>query len=612
MSLDLVAVGVDAPLYRVFDYLVPNPLQETLAPGMRVRVPFGRRRVVGVVLEKPRREPGQGHKYKPIESLLDTEPLLPAELLQLLRWTADYYQHPLGEVIAAALPGPLRKGTKLRAPAKKSAPLPRQPSPPLTGEQQAVLGALAPARGFAVSLLHGVTGSGKTELYLRQAADCVARGGQVLVLCPEIGLTPQLLERFSQRLGEGSHLPAPAGDETRHSMGVVASFHSGMTESQRAHVWLGVRSGEIRVVVGTRSAVFLPFAQLGLIVVDEEHDTSFKQQEGLRYHARDVAILRAQKSGVPVILGSATPSLETLANAQAGRYQHLRLTQRINATAPPRVQVLDIRTLELAHGLSEPLLERLQANLQSGGQALLFINRRGYAPVLWCGTCGWTAVCKHCDVRMTLHRSRRLLACHHCGSSSPVPARCGECGSTELQPVGEGTERIEDALTARFPQYRLERFDSDRMRKRGEWTRLLADVRSKKIRILVGTQMLAKGHDFAELSFVGIINADQALFGADFRAIERMGQLLTQVSGRAGRGEKAGEVILQTREPQHVALKKLLSEGYDGLAKQLLAERKAAGFRRTDSWRCCAPTRCKNRRPSAFSTRPSVSCVASA
>ncbi len=573
MSLDLVAVGVDTPLYRSFDYLLPNSMLDDsnsgLRPGMRVRVPFGRRRVVGVVLEKPRREPfdklrtgsGKPRAYKSIESVLDTEPLLPDELLRLLRWTADYYQHPIGEVIAAALPAPLRQGTKLRVRKPHEPAETQNTQPVLTAEQQAALSALTSGNGFRVSLLHGVTGSGKTELYLRRAADCVARGEQVLVLCPEIGLTPQLLERFSQRMGTG-----------------VASYHSGMTEAERAHVWLGVRAGEIKVVVGTRSAAFLPFAQMGLIVVDEEHDTSFKQQEGLRYHARDVAILRAQKLGVPAILGSATPSLETLANAQAGRYQHLRLIQRVNAAAVPRVQVLDIRALELTHGLSEPLLERLSANLESGGQALLFINRRGYAPVLWCGTCGWTAVCKQCDMRMTLHRSRRLLVCHHCGSEKPVPVRCGECGSTELLPVGEGTERIEDALVARFPQYRLERFDSDRMRKRGEWARLLAEVRSKKIRILVGTQMLAKGHDFADLSFVGIVNADQALFGADFRAIERMGQLLTQVSGRAGRGEKPGEVVLQTREPQHAALKKLLSEGYDGLAQQLLAERKNAGL----------------------------------
>ncbi|MEK6806163.1 MAG: primosomal protein N' [Pseudomonadota bacterium] len=579
MSLNLVAVGVDTPLYRQFDYLVPNSMSDGanpgLVPGMRVRVPFGRRRIVGVVLEKPRRERGAGHVYKPIEEVLDAEPLLPGDLLQLLCWTADYYQHPIGEVIAAALPGPLRQGTKLRPRSAKMAATSRaarpelgEGPPRLTEEQNAALNALAAGSGFGVSLLQGVTGSGKTELYLRRAEDCVARDEQVLVLCPEIGLTPQLLERFAARLGAS-----------------VASYHSGMTEAERAHTWLGVRSGEIKIIVGTRSAVFLPFARLGLIVVDEEHDTSFKQQEGLRYHARDVAILRAQKLGVPVILGSATPSLESLANAQAGRYRHLRLMQRVNASAVPKVQVLDIRALELTHGLSEPLLERLSANLESGGQALLFINRRGYAPVLWCGTCGWTAVCRHCDVRMTLHRSRRLLLCHQCGSEKPVPARCGECGGTELLPVGEGTERIEDALTARFPQYRLERFDSDRMRKRGEWTRLLADVRSKKIRILVGTQMLAKGHDFADLSFVGIVNADQALFGADFRAIERMGQLLTQVSGRAGRGPstgsgqtRPGEVILQTREPQHAALQKLLREGYDGLVQQLLAERKGAGL----------------------------------
>ena len=561
MNPNLVAVSVDTPLYRQFDYLVPNSLTVTLVPGLRVRVPFGRRRVVGVVLEKPRNEAPGKHKYREIEAVLDDAPLLNAELMTLLRWVASYYQHPQGEVLAAALPGPLRKGTKLRAPKIKAAAVADDAELPLTDEQQSALQALVDLRGFAPTLLEGVTGSGKTELYLRLAADAGRRGEQVLVLCPEIGLTPQLLDRFTRRLGAG-----------------VASYHSGMSEAERAHVWLGVQRGEIKTVIGTRSSVFLPFQRLGLIVVDEEHDVSFKQQEGLRYQARDVAIVRAQKLSVPVILGSATPSLETLANAEAGRYQHLRLTRRVNAPAPPAIHVLDIRTQVLTHGLSELLLQRLSTQLENGGQALLFINRRGYSPVLWCGGCGWTAHCKHCDARMTLHRSKRLLICHHCGSEQSVPARCGECGGTELLPVGEGTERIEEALAARFPQYRLERFDSDRMRKRGEWNRLLTDVRNKKIRILVGTQMLAKGHDFADLSFVGIINADQSLFGVDFRGIERMAQLLTQVSGRAGRADKPGEVILQTREPQHTALQCLLRDGYAALAKQIAAERQTAGL----------------------------------
>ena len=561
MSLNLVAVSVDTPLYRQFDYLLPNSLTREPVPGLRVRVPFGRRRVVGIVLEKPRHEAPGKHKYREIEAVLDDEPLLNAELMSLLRWVADYYQHPQGEVMAAALPGPLRKGSKLRALKTRIAAVASEAPLPLTAEQQVALQALSAQRGFAPTLLEGVTGSGKTELYLRLTADAVSRDEQVLVLCPEIGLTPQLLDRFTRRLGPG-----------------VASYHSGMTEAERAHVWLGVQRGEIKTVIGTRSAVFLPFQKLGLIVVDEEHDVSFKQQEGLRYQARDVAIVRAQKLGVPVILGSATPSLETLANAEAVRYQHLRLTQRVNAPAPPAIHVLDIRAQVLTHGLAEALLQRLNTHLENGGQALLFINRRGYAPVLWCGACGWTSHCKQCDARMTLHRSKRLLICHHCGSEASVPARCGDCGGTELLPVGEGTERIEEALATRFPQYRLERFDSDRMRKRGEWARLLADVRNKKIRILVGTQMLAKGHDFAGLSFVGIVNADQSLFGADFRGIERMGQLLTQVSGRAGRADKTGEVILQTREPQHAALQCLLRDGYGALAKQISAERKATGL----------------------------------
>jgi len=410
-----------------------------------------------------------------------------------------------------------------------------------------------------------VTGSGKTEIYLRLIAEVIAAGAQALVLVPEIGLTPQLLDRFRRRLGAK-----------------VAAFHSGMTEAQRAQTWLRARAGEASVVIGTRSAVFVPLLRLGIVVVDEEHDTSYKQQDGLRYSARDLAIWRARQAGVPVILGSATPSLESLQNARSGRYLHLHLRQRASSGAPPQIRVLDVRSRPLAGGLSPPLLEAVERHLAASGQVLLFLNRRGYAPTLLCNDCRWTAECKRCDARLSLHKYGARLLCHHCGAQSSAPAVCPQCQSKNLGALGQGTERIEQVLREKFPAARIERMDSDRLAKAGELDRLLGDVRSGAIQIIVGTQVLAKGHDFARLSLVGIVSADQALYGTDFRALERMGQLVTQVAGRAGRaplGLPSGagnpaEVILQTREPSHPMLELLLARGYPGLCDALLAERR--------------------------------------
>jgi primosomal protein N' (replication factor Y) len=627
VNVTVVAVAVPAPIYRLFDYRLPQEVEGPFLPGMRVRVPFGRRHLIGVIAELPRVLQADGRAYKAIELVIDLEPVFPADVWALCRWAADYYQYPLGEVLAAALPGPLRRGdsTEIRRenalhisaagrlaldalPARAHAQravlkqlatavctraqllqiLPRcaavlrkamdmawvvevpveeavagpghVPNP--TPEQAAAISALRQAAmGFSASLLEGVTGSGKTEVYLCQAADALARGEQVLVLVPEIGLTPQLLARFSDRFGAG-----------------VTSFHSGMSENERADTWLRARAGQARIVIGTRSAVFVPFARLGLLVVDEEHDASFKQQDGFRYSARDLAILRAQRLKIPVLLGSATPSLETLHNARSGRYRHLRLNSRVRQAALPRVQVLDVRTRALDHGLSPPLLDAVARHLDAGGQVLLFINRRGFAPVLLCHDCGWSAPCLRCDAHMTLHRGRGRLICHHCGAQQQAPAACPSCTSKSLVPVGQGTERVEEALRIRFPQHRVERFDADRLRRAGELQRLLADIRSGAIHILVGTQILAKGHDFAGLSLVGIVSADQALYGTDFRAIERMGQMVTQVAGRAGRGALQGEVILQTHEPQHPLLRMLVDGGYSALCDSLLEERRMAGL----------------------------------
>lgn len=628
--MKLVAIAVPAPLRRLFDYDAGAVAERPLLPGMRVRVPFGRREAVGFVAAPPREEAQPAHACKPIAAVLDAEPLLPAELLELCRWSADYYQHPLGEVLATAIPGPLRRGAACAAPADaatlrvtgagaaalsglppratalravlerlQQAPEPRaslaralprtsaavraalergwlepapaaqapaggaqEPGPALTPEQQAALERMrAMPAGFWAALVEGVTGSGKTELYLRLAADALAQGGQVLVLAPEIGLTPQLAQRFAQRFGDR-----------------VASYHSGLSELARAEVWRRARAGEVAIVVGTRSAVFVPLARPRLIIVDEEHDASYKQQEGLRYHARDIALVRAQRLGIPAVLGSATPALESQHNAAAGRFLHLRLQARVHSAAAPRIGVVDVRTQRLEHGLSAPLVDAVQRHLGDGGQVLLFLNRRGFAPTLLCPECGWVARCTHCDARMVVHRGRHRLICHHCGAAAPLRQDCADCGKGGLLAVGQGTERIEDALRLRFPQQRLERFDSDRLLRAGELERLLADVRSGQVQILVGTQVLAKGHDFAGLSLAGIVDVDQALFGADFRALERMGQVVTQVAGRVGRAGQPGEVLLQTHQPDHPMLRLLIERGYPEFCRALLEERRAFGL----------------------------------
>ena len=564
MTEQRLKVAVPAPLPEALDY-APGPFSGLL-PGMRVQVPLGRRQVIGVVLRAPHWVEGDdGLRCRPVGTCLDDVPLVPEDILDLCRWAASYYHHPIGEVLAAALPAALRKPP----PAKPRASRPRKPdtathaTPPHepTPEQAAALAQLAEGSGFQVSLLEGVTGSGKTEVYLHRVQAALDAGRQALVLTPEIGLTPQLEARFRERFGAA-----------------VSVFHSGLTEKARGEAWQASREGRCRVLVGTRSAVFTPLPQLGLIVIDEEHDASFKQQDGFRYSARDVAIVRAQRAGVPVILGSATPSLESLHNVSRGRYRHLQLAARPGQRQLPKVRLLDLRGVPLRDGMSPELVDAIGRHLERGGQALLFMNRRGYAPALLCHDCGWLAPCPHCDARMTLHRTRGRLLCHHCGSEARVPLRCGQCGGPELIPVGQGTERIEDGLRRHFPDIRVERIDSDRTGRVGELERLLHQIRDREIQVLVGTQMLAKGHDFDGLTLVGVIDADQALYSTDFRAIERMAQLLTQVAGRAGRGAVAGEVLVQTHQPDHPQLQCWLREGYSGLSKRLLEERRDMGF----------------------------------
>jgi primosomal protein N' (replication factor Y) len=436
--------------------------------------------------------------------------------------------------------------------------------PPLSSEQAAAVAAVVGELGrFAAFLLEGVTGSGKTEVYLRLAASVLERGESVLVLVPEISLTPQLVRRFERRLG-----------------GAVAVLHSGLSEGERELAWQRARLGRARVVIGTRSAVLGPVASLGLILVDEEHDGSFKQQDGFRYSARDLAVVRARRvadgRGCPVVLGSATPSLESLRNARDGRYRLLHLTQRAGGAQLPRLDLLDIRSQPLQAGLSPVLLRELERTLSAGEQALVFLNRRGFAPVLTCYDCGWLSDCPRCDARQTLHAGSRLLWCHHCGAQRRVPDACPECGSAELHPLGQGTERLEQVLRARFPDYPLVRIDRDATRRKGSLERLLREVRSGTAALLVGTQMLAKGHHFPRVTLVGVLDVDGGLFGADFRSAERMAQLVLQVAGRAGRGEAPGRVLIQTRFPEHPLLQTLVRQGYPAFAAAALAERREA------------------------------------
>jgi len=628
-------VAVPSPLYRDFDYLPPPELElSALKPGVRLKLPFGRREVVGVLLGTSDRSAVPAAKLKAAARMLDTSPVIPADMLALARWAADYYRHPIGEVVQALLPVPLRQGKPaeltitsrwrlnaagraadpevlararrqralhallLRHPegvepaalaeelpgsaaalralkergwledtSAESSPADTIPMPvmagslELNGAQRQASGEISAAMGagYRAFLLDGVTGSGKTEVYLEAIATAVASGLQALVLLPEINLTPQTLARFRARFG------------------TVAAFHSGLSEGERLATWLGARDGKLQVIVGTRSAAWLPLKSPGLIVVDEEHDTSFKQHEGFRYSARDLAVVRAQRAKVPVVLGSATPSLESLHNAAQGRYAHLRLPERAGAARHPDMKLLDVRSRPMLEGLSDLLLDAVKRHLAADGQVLLFLNRRGYAPVFLCHDCGTPEACKRCDARMTLHGRSRLV-CHHCGSERPVPRKCGHCGGAAFGAVGQGTERIEAALTGLFPDAGVARVDRDSTRRKGSMEKLLEEVRSGARRILVGTQMLAKGHDFPNVTLVGVLDADQGLFSADFRAAERMAQLIIQVAGRAGRADKPGEVLIQTHQPDHPLLQHLVREGYGSFADAALAERRLAGL----------------------------------
>ncbi len=624
-------LALPTPLRRRFDYLPPegtDPDQVRHWPaGIRIRVPFGKQELIGILLGVSDHTHLKATQLRPALERLDETPLWPDELLQLCLWAADYYQCPVGEALHVALPALLRQGAPAervtepvwqltsegkglpegalsRAPrqamllaelqrrnqlsradlalldiprsavkaledkglVETAPPTPEAPTPALLSEQPLTLNSEQAAavsriklKGFQVSLLDGATGSGKTEVYLQAIARTLAQGQQALVLVPEIGLTPQTLARFQRRFAQP-----------------VVALHSGMNDRERLDSWLQARSGRARIVIGTRSAIFTPLAEPGIIIVDEEHDGSFKQQDGFRYSARDLAVMRAHRLDIPLVLGSATPALETLHNAHQGRYQHLHLRQRAGGARPPTVELQDLRGVTLHEGFSRDSLAAIRAQIEMGNQVLVFLNRRGYAPTLECHSCGWLAECLHCDARLTVHQHPRHLHCHHCSHQRAVPRRCPSCHSAQLEPLGQGTERSEEALREAFPDVPVIRVDRDSTRRKNALRDLVAEVNKGEPCILVGTQMLAKGHHFADVTLVVIVDADAGLFSTDFRAPERMGQLLLQVAGRAGRAEKPGRVILQSHHTDHPLVQTLMHAGYHAFAETLLQERQRA------------------------------------
>ena len=612
---------------RAFDYL---PIADLPTPkvGTRVRVPFGRREVIAVVIQGTAESALTDKQLKPALEYLETEPVLPDTLFRALIWASEYYQHPVGDVFATAIPKLLRSGaptleirqvwratvapdpdqlTALRRVPKQqqlhafiesngqvsaaqikqagySLSLARQlehkqlveraeitavdsvslaqtdkpGSAPLrlNSSQQDAVDVINARSEFHCYLLDGVTGSGKTEVYMQAMAKVLDAGAQCLLLVPEIGLTPQNLSRF----------------ESRFSCPIV-TLHSGMTDRERLRAWRIARSGEAGIVIGTRSAIFTPLASPGLIVIDEEHDSSFKQQDGLRYSARDFGIKRAQLESIPIVLGSATPSLESLNNAIAGRFTHLKLTARAGNASKPRLILSDISASQLDEGISQELLIKIDKHLQQGNQVLLFINRRGFAPVLQCLQCGWASECTNCNARLTVHAKPPVLRCHHCEARAPIPRACPDCQSRNLATLGAGTQKLEAFLKARFTKTPVLRIDRDSTRGKRAFQALFDRINQGESCLLLGTQMLAKGHHFPDVTLVAVLDADIGLFSPDFRGQEHMAQTIVQAAGRAGRAEKPGEVIIQTRHSQHPALVNLVNASYEDYARDLLKER---------------------------------------
>ena len=632
--MPILRLAMPTPLRRSFDYLPPKDMSEqrlkALKPGMRVLAPFGPRKLIGILLEISDHSSVAEQKMKAVEKIFDEQPAIDKSIMTLCQWAADYYQHSLGDVLSNALPALLRSNTLLpqqtetrwrlttegkglpedalkRAPKQakllgllqrndsigneeltsaelnrshvktladkgllyayqaeihpKSQTTKTEAALQLNSEQQHAFNTIQQSNGYSCSLLEGVTGSGKTEVYLQLISHCLANKQQALVLIPEIGLTPQTLSRFQRRF-----------------QCTIATLHSGLSDKERALAWQQARNQEASIVIGTRSAIFTPLPALGLIIIDEEHDNSFKQQEGFRYSARDVGIKRAFDANIPIVLGSATPSLETLFNAQQGRYQYLKLTQRAGGANPPTIQLVDIRNSELQSGFCHQSLTAIHQEIHLGNQVLVFINRRGFAPVLMCHDCGHIAHCHHCDARLTVHYKQRSLRCHHCDSRWALPSRCTDCNSSNIDFKGIGTERSEQALQQLFPNTAVIRVDRDTTSRKHAMQYLVDEVHKGEPCILVGTQMLAKGHHFPDVTLVVIVDADAGLFSADFRGPEKTGQLLIQVAGRAGREVKPGRVLIQTLQAEHPFLQSLTQNNYSQFSQQLLREREIIGL----------------------------------
>ncbi len=630
----ILRLALPSPLRRLFDYRAPPGVpRSALQPGARLRVPFGRRELIGILIEVTGHSEVPLDKLKPALQLLDARSPLPPALFKLCLWTAQYYQHSLGDTLSWALPTLLRQGepaearqerfwhlaegARLDDPRLARAPRQRealqtiaqhphgvahsllsklllnkdslellrekgllrievrrhaagsrhaswlaQAELPLNAEQRAAAEAVRAGFGaFNAFLLAGVTGSGKTEVYLQLIRETLEAGKQALVLIPEINLGPQTLARFERRFNAR-----------------IALLHSGVNDRERLDAWLAARDGEADIIIGTRSALFTPMQRPGLIIIDEEHDASYKQQEGLRYHARDLAVVRARQENIPILLGSATPSLESLHNAHAGRYALLRLNQRAGGAQQPRFLRLDVKSRPLDSGISAPMQQAIAQTLAAGQQVLVFLNRRGFAPTLLCHDCGWLSECPRCDARMTVHQRSRELRCHHCGHVEHQPSNCPKCHKVDLRPVGAGTERAEERLAILFPQVPVLRVDRDSTARKEAMSNLFNTVQRGEPCILVGTQMLAKGHHFPRVTLVAILDADGGLFSADFRASERMAQLIVQVAGRAGRAEEPGKVIIQSHLADHPLLVQLTEQGYFAFADQALSERRGAGL----------------------------------
>jgi primosomal protein N' (replication factor Y) len=558
----ILKVAIPAvPFFSHFEYLAPEN-GANLQAGIRLEVPFGKSSKVAFLLAISNESDFPIEKLKPITRVIDDAPLLAEIDLKLLHWVSSYYHYPIGEVMSAAFPVALRQGKE--AVIKK---LPKSPETEIKttqlicneGQQNAIDAVKKSLSEFNVFLLDGVTGSGKTEVYMQLIQTVLNRGQQVLVLVPEITLTPQLQQRFQARFSTN-----------------IAISHSKITDLQRKNAWLLMQSGECSLLLGTRSALFTPLPNIGLIILDEEHDSSFKQQEGFRFSARDVAVMRGKLANVPVVLGSATPSLESLYNVFLARYQHLPLPERAGNALPPLVQILDIRQQKLHAGLSEPLILEIQATLDKNEQVLLFLNRRGFAPTLMCHGCGWVARCVHCDANLVIHRHKNLLRCHHCGTEHRLISHCPSCQSPELKSLGQGTERLEFALDEIFADKTILRLDYDSTQKKGALEDFLTQIHAGEVDIILGTQMLAKGHHFPNVTLVAILDVDSGLFSTDFHAGEKLAQLIVQVSGRAGREQKQGKVLLQTHQPSHPLLNELLREGYAKFAHSELLIREAA------------------------------------